>query len=553
MTIRWKISLILVILSLFTVMVVGVNLYTFDALKGDAPSINLAGSLRFRAYRLAWLAGQVAVAPEAQQQPLRKAMSEDLATYEKIMNGLEKGDAALKLPPMDDAASLNQLNSLKPRWQAFQTAITAVIAAPQAQAGQIVAQIHTMVPDYVAEMNKLVFLLDEQSQRKVSRAKLLELGFLAVSLIVAVGAWLIVRNQVLKPLATLSASFAAIAGGGGDLTQRLPVGRKDEIGTITGYFNAFVGKLQEIIKVSQTTAVEVKTLSESLSRASSESAKAVEQVAQAVSEVAGQATDQDKAMQDFSGRIGTINASMRQMAGHAQNTAKLSEESQQQADGGRQQTQKVVAETMALNKTVGAMNENVAALTRNSADINQIIGLIKQIAGQTNLLALNAAIEAARAGEQGRGFAVVAEEVRKLAEQSDEAANQVTEKISAIQNQVTDTQNANNQVVTELQRITAVVSDLSTALDAIVSRSVDSRNAVDEIARLNGHTSGEFSTLDSRSHEVAAAAREIAGLSQDSAAAIEEQTASIEEFTATAQHLSSLAQELEKQVSRFRA
>ena len=67
MTIRWKVTLILVILSLFTVVVVGVNLYTFDALKGDAPSINLAGSLRFRAYRLAWLAGQVAVAPEAHQ------------------------------------------------------------------------------------------------------------------------------------------------------------------------------------------------------------------------------------------------------------------------------------------------------------------------------------------------------------------------------------------------------------------------------------------------------------------------------------------------------
>ena len=552
MTIRWKVTLILVILSLFTVVVVGVNLYTFDALKGDAPSINLAGSLRFRAYRLAWLAGQVAVAPEAQQQSLRKSMSEDLATYEKIMNGLEKGDAALKLTPMDDAASLNQLNSLKPRWQAFQTAVSGVIAAPQAQAGQIAAQIHAMVPDYVAEMNKLVFLLDEQSQRKVARAKLIEIAFLAIALVVAIGAWLIVRNQVLKPLATLSSSFAAIAGGGGDLTQRLPVGRQDEIGIITGYFNAFVAKLQEIIKVSQTTAAEVKNLSESLSRASAESAKAVEQVAQAVSEVAGQATDQDKAMQDFSDRIGTINASMRQMAGHAQNTAKLSEESQKQADDGRQQTQKVVEETTALNKTVGAMNENVAALTRNSADINQIIGLIKQIAGQTNLLALNAAIEAARAGEQGRGFAVVAEEVRKLAEQSDEAANQVTEKISAIQNQVSDTQTANNQVVTELQRITEVVSTLSSALDAIVGRSLDSRNAVDEIARLNGHTSGEFSTLDNRSREVASAAREIAGLSQDSAAAIEEQTASIEEFTATAQHLSSLAQELEKQVSRFR-
>lgn len=552
MTIKGKITGILMVLSLFTVVVVGLNLYTYNALKGDAPSINLAGSLRFRAYRLAWLAGQVAAAPESAQQPLRKAIADDLVLYEKIMTGLEKGDESLKLTAMDDADSLAQFETLKPRWKTFREAVSSVVSVAPAQAGVMVSQIHGMVPDYVAEMNKLVFLLDEQSQRKVTRAKAVGIGLLIFSAVVAFIAWFIVRNQVLRPLAALSGSFASIAGGGGDLTKRLPVGRRDEIGVITGHFNSFMETLRAIIHVSQTTAADVSQLSGSLSNASAESAKAVEQVAQAVSEVAGQANQQDTAMQEFTKRVGNINASMQQMAGHAKNTAQLSEESQSQAEDGRNQTKDVVAETESLNQTVGAMNENVATLIRYSADINQIIGLIKQIAGQTNLLALNAAIEAARAGEQGRGFAVVAEEVRKLAEQSDMAANQVTEKVSAIQQQVEETRSANDKVVAELGKITFVVTTLSQALDSIVARSLDSRNAVDEIARLNGQTSGDFSELSSRSGQVAAASRDIASLSQDSAAAIEEQTASIQEFTATAHQLSTLAMELDRQVSKFR-
>lgn len=552
MTIRAKIILILIALSLFTVFVVGVNLYTFDALKGDAPSINMAGSLRFRAYRLAWLTGQVAVAPANMQETLKKSINDDLLMYEKIMNGLEKGDDALKLTAIDDTASIGQLEVLKPRWKTFREAVLGVTSASPQQAVVLVGQINSMVPDYVSEMNKLVFLLDEQSQRKVTKAKIVGLGFLILSVVVALAAWLIIRTQILRPLATLSTSFAAIADGDGDLTHQLPVGREDEIGVITGYFNSFVAKLRDIIYVSQMTAKEVNELSESLSRASVESAKAVEQVAQAVSEVAGQANHQDEAMQDFANRISNISTSMQVMAGHAEKTAYLSEESQKQAEDGRRQTNAVVEETKGLNQTVEAMNQNVAALTRDSADISQIIGLIKQIAGQTNLLALNAAIEAARAGEAGRGFAVVAEEVRKLAEQSDVAANQVTEKVTTIQYQVEETRMANQQVVTELGRITTVVTSLSTALDTIVGRSLDSRNAVDQIAHVNAQTSGNFTEMASRSEEVATASRDIAALSQDSAAAIEEQTASIQEFTATAQHLSSLSQELDRQVSKFK-
>ena len=146
----------------------------------------------------------------------------------------------------------------------------------------------------------------------------------------------------------------------------------------------------------------------------------------------------------------------------------------------------------------------------------------------------------------------MAEEVRKLAEQSEGAANQVTDKIRAIQEQVGHTEEANKILGEELSVVISAINGLAATLEAIVGRSHQSKQGVDEIAELTDITLRDFGELTVNSQGIAGASGEITALSEDSAAAIEEQTATIEEFAATAGVLSDLAAGLDKTVSRFK-
>ena len=254
----------------------------------------------------------------------------------------------------------------------------------------------------------------------------------------------------------------------------------------------------------------------------------------------------------MAGNTEDVAAGIRKMVEHAKEASHLSEESQRQANKGGENAGVVTERTEQLRRTVAEVTENISRLSEHSKDISQIIDMIKAISGQTNLLALNAAIEAARAGEAGRGFAVVAEEVRKLAEQTNEAADSVTEKILQVQQQVDTVQTANILLGEESTHIETAVANLATALREIISWSANSKKAVEEITLLNEQASASFAGITSSSQGIAGASKEIAAQSQDSAASIEEQTASIEEFTATAQQLSQLADTMEQLVAKFK-
>ena len=264
------------------------------------------------------------------------------------------------------------------------------------------------------------------------------------------------------------------------------------------------------------------------------------------------ANQQNVSMNNLATKTQVIADSVTEISEYAKKAATLSEESLKQAHNGGQTAGMVFRQTEELKLTVENMNSSIMNLTEHSKDISEIIDLIKAIAGQTNLLALNAAIEAARAGESGRGFAVVAEEVRKLAEQSNEAADNVTSKVLNIQQQVSLSQQANSVLGKELNSIVQSVSVLSTALAAIVERSADSKHSVEVIAGLSVDAVHTFEDVATASQQVAQVAQHIAELSETSAAAIEEQTASIEEFTATASQLSHLAVELDVLVAKFK-
>lgn len=551
MSIKAKLLTVIFMLVIFIVGLLGINFYTFGILQGDAPAINLSGSLRMRAYKLALLSNQYVSVPAANKAAISKEIEQEIVMYDKIMNGFEKGDESLKLIAISEAESKTQYSAVKTFWEKYK----ALILSLQNGADDMqvkVDQISTMVPTYVGEVNKLVNLLDQSSQNKITLSKQIQLTVSILGLGVALLALIIIINQVIRPMRQLAASFSQVATGEGDLTIRLDDTRKDELGEVTKYFNIFIGNVQKIITVSQETSYKVSHLAEMLAKASDESSRAVEHVAVAVQEVAEGANKQNENMNELATSTESVASGIQKMVEHAREASKLSEEAQRQANNGDDNAKVVNHRTEQLKLTVAEVTENINLLSEHSRDISQIIDLIKAISGQTNLLALNAAIEAARAGEAGRGFAVVAEEVRKLAEQTNEAANSVTAKILQVQQQVDTVHTANTLLGGELTHIEAAVGNLAAALQEIISWSANSKKAVEEITILNEQTSTSFAEIASSSQGIAGVSKHIAAQSEDSAAAIEEQTASIQEFTATAQQLSHLAEAMGKLVAKFK-
>lgn len=550
MSIKTRLLAVILMLFMFVLGLLGINFYTFGILKGDAPAINLSGNLRFRAYKLALLTNQYMAAPTVNHLTIIKEINEEIVMYDKIINGFEKGDESLKVVAINDTDAKQQYDIVKANWEKYKALILSVQNG--ADLPMKIDQINAMAPTYVAEVNKLVNLLDQSSQNKITLSKEIQVAVSLLGLCVALFALFIVVTKVIRPMRQLAASFAQVATGEGNLTIRLDDTRRDEIGEVTKYFNLFIGNVQKIIRVSQVTAEQVTSLADTLAKASDESSKAIEYVATVVQEVAEGANRQNENMNELAASNDDIANSMRKMVEHAKEAASLSEESQRQVSNGDKNVAIVAKRTEQLSQTVTKVTDNIKLLSEHSKDISQIIDLIKEISGQTNLLALNAAIEAARAGEAGRGFAVVAEEVRKLAEQTNEAAANVTQKILQVQQQVDTVQTANTLLMEELSAIETTVVNLTAVLGEITAGAAHSKKAVGEITLLNEQAAASFDGIASSSQGIAGVAKRIAAQSADSAAAIEEQTASIEEFTATAQQLSQLAETMDKLVAKFK-
>ena len=553
MSIRSKLQSILILLFVFIVGLVGMNFFTFNELKGDSPAVNASGSLRMRAYQLAWGAARLVSADEGDAQTLRTSMQKDLADYDKILTGLAQGDAAMGLTAPSDEEVQRQLAAVKPLWEEYRSNVRGVIEGTDEEARRAAeGKVAQEVAPFVAEVNKLVVAYDAASQTKIEISKDIQLVVILLAIFVVGGALWLILTQILRPLAALTDSFHDISEGAGDLTQQLHAERDDEIGRIVLYFNTFTGKLRTIMRGAQESAAEVAHLAGTLSKASGENSQAVEQVAGSVTNVAGQANAQNGDIQTLADNVTQIAENMAQMLASAKRSAALSADSEEKAADGRNGAERVTAQTNDLREIVMTMDRNVQELTTYAEEINQIIELIKGLSGQTNLLALNAAIEAARAGESGRGFAVVAEEVRKLAENSSLAADDVTAKMESIRRQVHETQAANQELVAALAKITEAVGTVRSSLNDIAASSEESRRAAAEIVRLNQMASeGARSAADASGH-VAAAAKQIAGLSEESAAAIEEQSATMEQVVATAEQLSGLSAKMDGLVGKFK-
>ncbi|HEY3424617.1 MAG TPA: methyl-accepting chemotaxis protein, partial [Negativicutes bacterium] len=205
-----------------------------------------------------------------------------------------------------------------------------------------------------------------------------------------------------------------------------------------------------------------------------------------------------------------------------------------------------------IEKTVKNSEELVSKLGKSSQEIGQIVDTISGIAGQTNLLALNAAIEAASAGTYGRGFAVVAEEVRKLAEQSQDAAKQIANLVTEIQADTSNAMLAMNEGTKEVMIGTEVVTTAGQAFKQITSLVEEVSSQVKEISAAIGQMATGSQKIVVAMNDIETVNKEAVSQTQSVSAATEEQSASMEEIAANSQSLAKTAEELQTAIQKFK-
>ncbi|MEC0315178.1 methyl-accepting chemotaxis protein TlpC [Bacillus subtilis] len=373
---------------------------------------------------------------------------------------------------------------------------------------------------------------------------------LVIVIMVSVILVLLFTRKINKRLNALKSAFES--AGNGDMTIEVSDKTGDELSELSVYYNKMRMKLNDTIQTVQQSALQLASASQQLSAGAEETNQASEKITEAVQQIANGAQDQIIRIENSESSLKQASADIRDISANTAAIADKGQLAQSKADIGQKEIANVQAQMDAIHQSILKSGEIIHQLDGRSKQIEQILSVITQIADQTNLLALNAAIEAARAGEQGKGFAVVADEVRKLAEESQQSAGQISKLIIEIQK--------------DMNRSARSVEHVKTEAAEGVTMIQHTRDAFKEIAAATGEISAEISDLSASVTNISASAHQINDSfaantadikestknTRQAAALTEEQFAAMEEITAASETLSQLAEELTGIISQFK-
>ncbi|SHH08804.1 Methyl-accepting chemotaxis protein [Desulfosporosinus lacus DSM 15449] len=381
-------------------------------------------------------------------------------------------------------------------------------------------------------MDKLV----QAKQLEYHQKSRVSMIYTLVSILLALGIALVLGTIMSKKI---SDQIVAIANNADEIAKgnlkvkSLNISSKDELGQLGRAFKTMTENLIGLVEQVSSSSRQVASSSQQLSIGAEQSAQASHQVALAITEVSLGAEKQLSAVNETSASVEEMSAGIQHMLENAKVVVKSSEKTALSASEGSQAIDKTIQQMVNIERTVTGSADMVTNLGERSKEIGQIVDTISGIAAQTNLLALNAAIEAARAGEQGRGFAVVADEVRKLAEESQEASKQIATLISGIQQ---DTQKAVlsiNEGTHQVKLGTEVAETAGQAFNEISELINQVSSQIEEISEEIRQMAAGSERIVSSISDINETSKEITGQTQTVSAATEEQSASVEEIASS--------------------
>lgn len=375
------------------------------------------------------------------------------------------------------------------------------------------------------------------------------ISFVIICLLSAIIVW--AASRLVKPLGVMLEAVDQMASG--DFRDKASqIDTNDEFGRLAGALRQMRDNVRMLMQKVTESSETLAASSEELTATSEQSAQAANQVANSITTVAGGMAQQLAAVKDTTNVVEQMSAGIEEVAANANLAANKSVDAANTAKTGSESVEQAISQMNKIEQTTNASVKVVTVLGERSKEIGQIVDTISGIAGQTNLLALNAAIEAARAGETGRGFAVVAEEVRKLAEQSQGAAKQISDLISEIQRD-TDTavvtmNEGSQQVKLGAEVVGATGDSFKQILQFVMEVSAqvkDISSAIQHMADNSQHIVTIVKKMDDLSIKGADEAQTVS-------AATEEQSASMQEIAFSSQNLAKMAEQLQQEVKKFK-
>lgn len=429
--------------------------------------------------------------------------------------------------------------------------------------GQDLEKAHQQISLKLAEHQQLVAAQNEMLQSMnlskeslnrhlrefadASRSKMIEIerfSFLIIAIAimaaVALGIFfgLIATRSIVMPIKHISDSLKDIARGDGDLTMRLTIDSRDEIGVLARYFNQFMEKLQKIIQEVAENATSLIGASGGLFDLSNKLSSVSSSLSDRSTSVAGSAKDMSAQMNSVAAASKQAAVNVKMVAAAVEEMTATVNEISNNTGNARRVTAKAVSQTQGAS-------ERVDELGHAANEINKVTEVITEISEQTNLLALNATIEAARAGEAGKGFAVVANEIKALARQTADATGEIKAKIQSIQSTTEGT-------VTEIDRIKKVITEVddivSTIAAAVEEQSVTTREIAGNINQAARGIDDVNQNVAESSETAEIIAQEINRVDHDAAQVSEESN----QTSLSADQLSKMAELLKSLVGQFK-
>ncbi|KOS62600.1 methyl-accepting chemotaxis protein [Lysinibacillus agricola] len=394
-------------------------------------------------------------------------------------------------------------------------------------------------------------IVTKESRQAVSNSQIISIIAIVIGVILGISLMFYVQRTISRPLKSVVIAANNIANG--ELYhQDISHQSKDEIGQLSTAFNAMKDSLRSLLTHIQGNAEHLSASAEELSASTEEISASAEEVTVRINETANAAStatiaanESAYAMDETAVGVQRIAEATQQLHQSAVTTSELANDGNSTVDEAQQQMNVIYDSTQMIN-------DLVQKLSKQSEEIGHITTVITAITDQTNLLALNAAIEAARAGEHGKGFAVVADEVRKLAEESKQSANQIVVLTQEIQE---DTLNVEKAVEDGLQSVTdgvKIIGDAGNSFEAIVKAINTMTDQIEDISATSEEISASAEQVAASVAEIAHGASSSAANTQIVAEASKEQAATMQQVNQVATDLSEKSMDLQTQINQFK-